>query len=708
MIHPLASSHIKLTVKGLPQLVTEQGHGMEFDLVYYKFEANKNVVAPQLRIYQSSSLQRLVLNAGSAKWDVMISLPDDPCDSYGYCGANAICRNRYPICVCLQGFTPRFQEEWEMFNRTKGFLLLEGVKLPGMLEFSLNESMNLEECMICLKNCFLRYLGIWYKNFPDTVVWVANREKPLADSNGSLTLSKNGSLILLDNMNNTLWSSNSSRAAEDPVAQLLETGNLVVRDKAATDSEDYVWQSFDFPTDTLLPEMKLGWNFGTGLNRFLTSWKNASDPSPGEYTYGMDRVLLPQLVISEGSKKKFRTGPWNGIRITGTPFPALSYGGVVRPYFVYNSNELYYAYEAVSNSTITRLKLTELGEIQRLLVNNGSTAWAVMYTLRNDECSNYGQCGANGFCKINKSPICDCLPGFFPTSTSEWGVLNWTRGCRRETQLNCSKGFLKIENVKLPDQLDFWVKNSTSNSECKAECLKNCSCVAYANSDIKKESSLCLMWFGDLIDLREFIEEDGDQEQDIYIRGPWKTSGKNDKKVVLISVISAVCLLLFLGLALFSWCIILKRRRNKRASSDSEENLELPLFDFDTIAAATNHFSHTNKLGEGGFGSVYKAWLLWNKGKCSELIDQCLEYSYVEFEVQRCIQVGLLCVQKLPVDRPAMSSVVFMLGNEGAPLPQPKEPGFFTERSSEDIDTLVYEGRSQSGSSITITTVVAR
>lgn len=33
---------------------------------------------------------------------------------------------------------------------------------------------------------------------------------------------------------------------------------------------------------------------------------------------------------------------------------------------------------------------------------------------------------------------------------------------------------------------------------------------------------------------------------------------------------------------------------------------ELPLFDFGAILVATNHFSPTNKLGQGGFGSVYK------------------------------------------------------------------------------------------------------
>ncbi|KAM1873827.1 hypothetical protein ACFX13_007621 [Malus domestica] len=93
----------------------------------------------------------------------------------------------------------------------------------------------------------------------------------------------------------------------------------------------------------------------------------------------------------------------------------------------------------------------------------------------------------------------------------------WTRRCGRETPLNCPKGerFPKTEKVKLLDQLDFWVNNRTSTNECKAECLKNCSCIPYANSDIKNEGNRCLMWFGDLIDLREFVEEDSDQEQDI-------------------------------------------------------------------------------------------------------------------------------------------------------------------------------------------------
>ncbi|KAG6793918.1 hypothetical protein POTOM_003144 [Populus tomentosa] len=48
------------------------------------------------------------------------------------------------------------------------------------------------------------------------------------------------------------------------------------------------------------------------------------------------------------------------------------------------------------------------------------------------------------------------------------------------------------------------------------------------------------------------------------------------------------------------------REENDQIDSGPMENMELPLFQFTTIAKATNGFSFNNKIGEGGFGPVYK------------------------------------------------------------------------------------------------------
>lgn len=87
------------------------------------------------------------------------------------------------------------------------------------------------------------FLGIWYKSYPEIVVWVANREKPIQDSNGTLIINSRGNLVLLNGSNSIIWSSNSSRSVQNSVAQLLDSGNLVLTDKSNTGTENCTWQS---------------------------------------------------------------------------------------------------------------------------------------------------------------------------------------------------------------------------------------------------------------------------------------------------------------------------------------------------------------------------------------------------------------------------------------------------------------------------------
>lgn len=100
--------------------------------------------------------------------------------------------------------------------------------------------------------------------------------------------------------------------------------------------------------------------------------------------------------------------------------------------------------------------------------------------------------------------------------------------------------------------------------------------------------------------------------------------------------------------------------------------------------------------------------MLWKDCKVLELMDESLIDTFVEPQVKRCIQVGLLCVQKLAEDRPAMSSVVFMLGCEEASIPDPNEPGFFTERSSKCVENQISSRNESVRATITISELEGR
>ncbi|KAI9071355.1 hypothetical protein K1719_046682 [Acacia pycnantha] len=94
-----------------------------------------------------------------------------------------------------------------------------------------------------------RYIGIWYKNIrPRTVVWVANREIPVKDNSGMLSINMKGHLGLLDRNETIIWVANSSTKALTPIVQLLGSGNLILRDEKDQNPQNYLWQSFDYPS----------------------------------------------------------------------------------------------------------------------------------------------------------------------------------------------------------------------------------------------------------------------------------------------------------------------------------------------------------------------------------------------------------------------------------------------------------------------------
>ncbi|KAH9763654.1 G-type lectin S-receptor-like serine/threonine-protein kinase [Citrus sinensis] len=464
---------------------------------------------------------------------------------------------------------------------------------------------------------YSKYLGIWYKKSPETIVWVANRNSPILDPSAVLTVSSNGNLVLLNVTKGIIWSSNISRKVENPVAQLQDTGNLVLVDVIRKNtSESYLWQSFDYPSDTLLPGMKVGWNLKTGVEWYLTSWRSADDPSPGNFTSRLDIHVLPEICIYNGSVKYFCTGPWSGVAFVAAP----SYTNFLyNQELAHNQDEIYFSYESYNSPSIMMLKLNPSGTVQRLIWNERNAAWDVVYSAPN-VCGVYGKCGANSICILDKGPNCECLKGFKLKSQDNQ---TWPGKCERNHSSYCKSGdqFIKLDGIKAPDLLQVSVNDNMNLKQCEAECLKNCTCRAYAYSNLT-EGSGCLMWFGDLIDISKTLGNFTGQS--VYIRVPALGPGK--KKLLWITIIAVLMAVLLPAFYIFyRWRRKLRERRKVEISQDillldtnmsiatretgNSKESWLPFFSLASITAATDNFSGENKLGEGGFGPVYKGKL---------------------------------------------------------------------------------------------------
>ncbi|KAG5390979.1 hypothetical protein IGI04_032520 [Brassica rapa subsp. trilocularis] len=604
-------------------------------------------------------------------------------------------------------------------------------------------------------NSTSRYAGIWYNNIPiQTVIWVANKDKPINDSSGVISLSEDGNLVLTDGQRRVLWSTNvtTQARANSTVAELLDTGNLVLKDD---NSETTLWESFRHPTDSWLPNMVVGTNArASGENITITSWKSPSDPSPGSYTAALVLAAYPELFImnkDDNNATVWRSGPWNGQMFNG--LPDVEPGVIFLFRFTVNDDTNGSVTMSYANdSTLRYLYMDYRGSVIRRDWSEARRNWTVGLQVPASECDIYRRCGPFTTCNPRKNPPCSCIKGFRPRSLVEWNNGNWSGGCTRRTPLQCERlnnngsadGFTRLRRMKLPD---FAIRSEASEPECLRTCLRTCSCIACAHG----LGYGCMIWNGSLVDSQE-LPAGG---MDLYIRLAhseiillillllaYSLLETPDRRPVIIASSLAGGILVVAACGLMARRLVMKRRARKKgrdaeqifnrvealAGGDKAKLKELPLFEFQVLAAATNNFSLRNKLGQGGFGPVYKtlyvscsgymspeyamgglfseksdvfslgvillqivsgrrnsnstllayAWSIWNEGEITELVDPVIFEQVFEKEIRKCIRIGLLCVQEAANDRPSVATMCSMLSSEIVDIPEPKQPAFIS------------------------------
>nr|KAJ0223006.1 hypothetical protein LSAT_V11C200092150 [Lactuca sativa] len=111
-----------------------------------------------------------------------------------------------------------------------------------------------------------------------------------------------------------------------------------------------------------------------------------------------------------------------------------------------------------------------------------------------------------------------------------------------------------------------------SLAECKKECnlKRNCSCTAYANLDVRNGGSGCLLWFGNLTDIRDFEEN-----QDLYIRiAMTESTGSSKKRKIILVLLTSVGVVL-VGLTLAVLLYGYKKKISPRAGNATSSHYNM-------------------------------------------------------------------------------------------------------------------------------------
>ncbi|KEH38797.1 putative protein kinase RLK-Pelle-SD-2b family [Medicago truncatula] len=412
------------------------------------------------------------------------------------------------------------------------------------------------------------------------VLWTANRALPVSnvdnfvfDKKGNAYLQRNGTVI---------WSTNTI----SKTMELQDTGNLVLLGN--DDNNTVIWQSFSYPTDTLMPSQ----DFKEGM-------KLTSEPSSNNLTYVLE-IKSGDVVLSAGFKtpQTYWTMQNDNRKTINKNGDVVAFANLSDNSWRFYDNNKSLLWQFIV-SDIHASWIAVLGKDGVITFSNlngtGSNSDASLRIPRDpcgtpEPCDPYGICSNNRMCSCPLVLLPSCKPGF-------------ASPCDDESKRSVE--FLKVDDGLGYFALDFLHPYSNTDlSSCQTSCLGNCSCLAMF---FHRSSGNCF-----LLDSVGSFQKSDDADSSGYVSyiKVARDGGQRSNKhiiVVVIVVIITFLILLFMGVLYYK-----KKKRLPRENSEEENFLEnltgMPIrFRYKDLEVATNNFSV--KLGQGGFGSVYKGLL---------------------------------------------------------------------------------------------------
>ncbi|RDX60990.1 G-type lectin S-receptor-like serine/threonine-protein kinase, partial [Mucuna pruriens] len=450
------------------------------------------------------------------------------------------------------------------------------------------------------------YLRIHAQGKIDWVVWVANANQPVHQDSAALLLDHSGVLKIESQYKEPIILYTSPQHVHNAVAKLLDTGNFVLQQLHPNGSKSVLWQSFDYPCDTLIPGMKLGVDRKSGHNWSLVSWFSQSIPAPGPFRLEWE-AKGRELVIKRQEQVCWRSG---------------ELGKNKRLEHVWEAK-----YKVVSNEDEDYFELT--------FSNDGHIKWTLLTT---------GQLINREGDDIARADLCY---GY----NTDGGCQKWEEipTCRHHGDM-----FVPVQGFPNSNMSSSVANSSYGTSDCHAICWTNCTCTGF--KQYYEDGTGCIFFHWNSMEGTN-IATSG---ENFYMLVK-HTHHKGTKKWIWVSIVMAIALfvicLSIVHLALKKRKYIFKDRKGKggeikmlglaasnRSSSikDLEDDLKghgLKVFDYASVVAATNGFSSEKKLGQGGFGPVYKGILPTGQEVAVKRLSKTSGQGIVEFKNE----VTLIC-----------------------------------------------------------------